>query len=248
LAADQKSDPLEGWPRSPTALLKLDWRRALAVPGRNARRRLRSFESVVIPPMFPDKQSGGTKVKSVSRYHPLLVMLHWVLACLIIAALIVGFFGLAATPNSDPQKVGILPVHMAVGVLILFLTGIRFVVRIRTPAPAEATTGYRLLDRIAQLSHYGFYVLVLLMVGSGYTTGILAGLPAIVFGDSGAPLPPTFRIYPTWVAHGYFATLLGVFIILHVVAACYHQFIRKDGLFRRMSFGRVSNSSRPVRR
>ena len=93
-------------------------------------------------------------MKPVPRYHPLLVMLHWVLACLIIAALIVGFFGLAATPNSDPQKVGILRVHMAVGMLILFLTGIRFVLRIRTPAPAEATTGYRLLDRIAPLSHY----------------------------------------------------------------------------------------------
>jgi cytochrome b561 len=185
-------------------------------------------------------------VKPVPRYHPLLVMLHWVLACLIIAALIVGFFGLAATPNSDPQKVGILRVHMAVGMLILFLTGIRFVLRVRTPAPAEATTGYRLLDRIAPLSHYGFYVLVVLMVGSGYTTGILAGLPAIVFGGSGAPLPATFRIYPSWVAHGYFAALLVGFIILHVMAACYHQFVRKDGLFRRMTFGRrASNASTP---
>ena len=185
-------------------------------------------------------------MKSVSRYHPLLVMLHWVLAFLIIGALIVGYFGLAATPNSAPQKVGILRVHMAAGMLILFLTGIRFVVRMRTPVPAEATTGYRLLDRIAPLSHYAFYLLVLLMVGSGYLTGILAGLPAIVFGGSGAPLPPTFRIYPSWVAHGYFATLLVGFIILHVVAACYHQFVRKDGLFRRMSFGRrVPFSSTP---
>jgi hypothetical protein len=119
-------------------------------------------------------------------------------------------------------------------------------VRIRTPAPAEATTGYRLLDRIAPLSHYAFYVLVLLMVASGYTTGILAGLPAIVFGGSRAPLPPTFMIYPSWVAHGYLATLLVGFIILHVVAACYHQFVRKDALFRRMSFGRrLSVSSTP---
>ena len=72
-------------------------------------------------------------MKSVSRYHPLLVMLHWVLAFLIIGALIVGYFGLATTPNSAPQKVGILRVHMAAGMLILFLTGIRFVVRMRTP-------------------------------------------------------------------------------------------------------------------
>jgi cytochrome b561 len=37
-------------------------------------------------------------MKSVSRYHPLLVTLHWVLAFLIVATLSLGFFGLAATP------------------------------------------------------------------------------------------------------------------------------------------------------
>jgi cytochrome b561 len=106
-----------------------------------------------------------------------------------------------------------------------------------TSRPAHATTGYPLLDRIAPLSHYGFYVLVLLMAGTGYATAILAGLPAIVFGASGAPLPPDFTIYPTRVAHGIVAALLVGLIVLHVLAAIYHQFGRKDGLFRRMLFG-----------
>ena len=57
----------------------------------------------------------------VSRYHPLLVTLHWVLAVLIVAALAIGFVGLAPTPNSDPQKIGALRVHMAGGMLILVL-------------------------------------------------------------------------------------------------------------------------------
>ena len=186
-------------------------------------------------------------MKQVSRYHPLLVTLHWVLAVLIIAALAIGFFVLAATPNADPQKIGVLRVHMAGGMLILALMVIRFIVRMSTSRPAGATTGYPLLDRIAPITHYGFYVLVLLMVGSGYTTGILAGLPAIVFGGSGAPLPPTFEIYPSFVAHGYIATILAGFIVLHVLAALYHQFVMKDGLFRRMFFGRrVQNLSIPT--
>ncbi len=182
----------------------------------------------------------------VSRYHPLLVTLHWVLAILIIAALIIGFFALAATPNSDPQKIDVLRLHMAGGMLILALMVIRFGVRLWTSRP-DATTGYPVLDRIAPIAHYGFYVLVLLMVGTGYATGILAGLPDIVFGGSGAPLPPTFTVYPTWVAHGYLAAFFVGFIVLHVLAACYHQFVVKDGLFRRMSFGRrVSNSPAPA--
>jgi hypothetical protein len=98
--------------------------------------------------------------------------------------------------------------------------------------------GLDVLDRIAPISHYGFYILVLAMTGTGYTTAILAGLPAIVFGGSGAPLSPTLMIYPTRVAHFYIATLLVGFISLHVAAAFYHHFVRKDRLFRRMFFGR----------
>jgi cytochrome b561 len=78
-------------------------------------------------------------MKLVSRYHPLLVTLHWALAVLIIAELSLGFFALAAMPSSDPQKIGILRVHMAGGVLILALMVIRFIVRMRTSRPADAT-------------------------------------------------------------------------------------------------------------
>jgi hypothetical protein len=88
-------------------------------------------------------------MKHVSRYHPLLAALHWVLAVLIIAGLTFGVFVLAATPNSDPQKIGVLRVHMAGGMLILVLMGIRFIARMRTSRPADATTGYPVLDRIA---------------------------------------------------------------------------------------------------
>jgi cytochrome b561 len=50
-------------------------------------------------------------MKQVTRYHPLLVALHWLLAFLIIAALFAGFFLLARMPNSDPQKIRVLLVH-----------------------------------------------------------------------------------------------------------------------------------------
>ena len=68
----------------------------------------------------------------MSRYHPLVVTLHWVLAVLIVAALAIGFVGLAPPPNSDPRKIAVLRVHMAGGMLILVLMGIRFIVRMCT--------------------------------------------------------------------------------------------------------------------
>ena len=116
------------------------------------------------------------KTALVSGYHPLLVTLHWLLAVLIIAMLCIGFLVLAPMPSTDPQKIGILLVHMSIGMAILALMVARFIVRIRTSRPADATTGHPRLDRLAPIIHYGFYVLVLLMVGSGYATAILAGI------------------------------------------------------------------------
>jgi cytochrome b561 len=174
----------------------------------------------------------------VSRYHPLLVLLHWLLAVLIIAMLCIGFIVLEPMPNIDPQKIDILLIHMSVGMLIFALMVVRFVVRLRTSRPAPATTGSQLLDRLAPVTHYGFYVPVLLMAGSGYATAIFAGLNKSVFQHSGEPLPESFEIYPSFVAHGYVALLLAGFVILHALAALYHQFVRKDGLLRRMWFGR----------
>jgi cytochrome b561 len=59
-----------------------------------------------------------------------------------------------------------------------------------------------------------------------------------VFQHSGDPLPLSFEAYPSFAAHGYLAALLAAFIALHVVAALFHQFVRKDHLFRRMLFGK----------
>src|ERR1700682_1623559 len=103
----------------------------------------------------------------VSRYHPLLVMLHWLLAVLILAMLGAGFLLLAAMPNTDPQKIGILLIHMSLGMFILVLMAIRFILRVSTARPADATTGHPVLDRIAPVTHYGFYVLVFLMAATG---------------------------------------------------------------------------------
>jgi cytochrome b561 len=178
------------------------------------------------------------KTMFVSRYHPLLVTLHWLLAVLIVATLGVGFFLADEMPNTDPHKIGILMWHMAGGMFILALMAIRFIVRMRTPRPPQATTGYPRLDRLAPITHYGFYILVLLMVASGFATAILAGLNRSVFQGSGDPLPPDFDVYPTFVAHGTLALLLMAFIVLHLLAALYHQFFRKDRLLRRMWFGR----------
>lgn len=177
-------------------------------------------------------------VAPVRRYHPLLVALHWLLAVLIVAALASGYLVLAATPNTDPRKIDSLRLHMAGGMLILALTVLRWIVRLCTARPGAAATGQPLLDRSAAITHRAFYVIVVGMAATGFATGLLAGLPEIVFARSGAPLPPDLAVYPTRVIHGALAAVLLALIVWHGLAAWHHQVVRRDGLLGRMAFGR----------
>ncbi|MDJ0820800.1 MAG: cytochrome b/b6 domain-containing protein [Paracoccaceae bacterium] len=173
----------------------------------------------------------------MTRYHPFLVVLHWLLAAMIIGGLIMGSQVLAATPNSDPFKMTSLLMHMSMGIAILALMIVRLIVRFATAKPPHADIGNPLLNTGAKAAHWAFYVLVIAMCASGLATANAAGLPAIVFGGSGDPLPANFDDIASRAAHGVIAILLGLLILAHVAAGIYHQFVRKDGLFARMWFG-----------
>jgi cytochrome b561 len=80
----------------------------------------------------------GSETKP-SRYHPALVALHWISAVLVLVALATGTFWLTATPNSSPDKIAQLSVHMTLGVAILVLTVARLAVRSKTPHPSRAS-------------------------------------------------------------------------------------------------------------
>jgi cytochrome b561 len=171
------------------------------------------------------------------RYHPLLIVLHWLLAFMIIFMLLVGLLSLKWMPN-NPAKLLPLGFHMATGILILVLMLVRLVVRVTTKKPEPATAGNRFLDFIGKLTHYALYLFAILMAISGIGVASKAGLFTIVFGASGAPLPVDFFVYPVRYAHGYIALILLALIALHFAAAMYHQFFRKDRLLSRMGIGR----------
>ncbi|MEM1286660.1 MAG: cytochrome b/b6 domain-containing protein [Pseudomonadota bacterium] len=174
----------------------------------------------------------------MKRYHPALVALHWLLALMLFVALIVGTVALDPIPESDPAKIDALRSHMIAGLAIGVLMLIRLAIRLRSTHPPEADIGNALLNRAAKWAHWGLYLLVFGMVGSGIAMSAMAGLPPIVFGGSGDPLPASFNDLPPRAAHGLFATLLMLLILGHIAAAFYHEFVRHDGLIGRMWFGK----------
>jgi cytochrome b561 len=183
-------------------------------------------------------EQGRKKMSTlpVSRFHPVLVTLHWLLAFLIIADLTIGMLVLAHIPNDVPRKIEGLRAHMSAGVAILVLMLLRLTIRLATARPPDAPTGSAVLDRLAWLSHRLLYVVVFGLAGSGLIMGLQAHLPEVVFSGHGK-LPESFWVYPLRGVHFFFARLLIALIALHLAGALYHSFIRRDQLLRRMSFG-----------
>jgi cytochrome b561 len=177
----------------------------------------------------------GSETKP-SRYHPALVALHWISAVLVLVALATGTFRLTATPNSSPDKIAHLTVHMTLGVAILVLALARLAVRSKTPHPDRASSGNVLLDKVAIATHYGLYVAIILMALTGIVTAAAADLPAIMLAGSSETLPESFSELPPRMAHGLLAQALIALILLHTLGAFYHHLFRKDQLLRRVWF------------
>ena len=174
----------------------------------------------------------------MKRYHPALVSLHWLLTVLIVVALLMGSNILSQIPNDDPEKLFALKMHMISGFVILGLMIVRVIVRKVTEEPAAADAGNAVLNKAGVIAHYLLYLLVFAMVGSGIATAVIAGLPDIVFNNSGVALPENFNNILPRIFHGIISKVLFAMIFLHVLGAFYHQFIRKDSLLSRMWFGK----------
>ena len=170
-----------------------------------------------------------------ARYSPLMVTLHWLTVLLIFAAFALGKYA-SFLPNDD-SEVAPLRLHMMLGITTLLVIIIRFIVRMRTPHPAYASTGNAFLDGLGKVVHYALYLFAFLIAASGLSLSMQAGLPQIVFGGVGS-LPADFFDFTARAMHGFIAPTLFLLILLHVGAAFYHQLFIKDKLFSRMWYGK----------
>ncbi|MEK1855463.1 MAG: cytochrome b/b6 domain-containing protein [Phyllobacterium sp.] len=176
------------------------------------------------------------KLKSnPERYGTVAVSIHWLSAILILALLGSGFR--AVNSMDAAAKAGFLRFHIPVAIIVLILTAFRIVWWWRfdqKPLPVEGAPRWQ--ERIARWVHVAFYVAILAMVASGIGMIFLSGAAPAVFGAPGAVLP-NFTDYPPRAPHGLGAFLLVGLLVVHAGAALYHQFIRRDGLLRRMWYG-----------
>ena len=169
-----------------------------------------------------------------TRYHPVHVVLHWLIAVFVLFFLLMGSFVMSPMPNSE--ELPLLQMHSMfgpiLGVLIVIRLGSRFF--LKRPEPADA--GHPLLNFASKAVHFLLYMGVFLMLFSGASLSRAYNLMEILSGNGS--MPDDLFVYPQRAMHGTVGYIMLALVALHFGAAMYHQFIRKDNLLSRMWFGK----------
>lgn len=130
-------------------------------------------------------------------------------------------------------------IHMILGISTLVLLTIRLIVRWFTKHPNWASTGTPLLDLVGKLTHFGLYFFTFAITITGIVMASQRGLFARVLGIGTAATRSFNRgEFRLGAFHGLSWAALLALVLLHVGAALFHQFIKKDNLINRMWYGK----------
>ena len=173
--------------------------------------------------------------KKTDRHPPLIRLLHWAIAAMILAALVMSTFVMTHIPASSPDKVSALIRHISVGSLIFAASLLRLLIRRSSVSPPALPSGMPWADSLALVVHRLLEVLTFLMIGSGIAMVIQADLLKVFLAEHSV-LPAGLETLPLRTFHIGTASLLAATLALHVCGALYHQFILRDGLITRMGF------------
>ena len=172
---------------------------------------------------------------SVSRWF------HWILGVAIIGMIAYGWWLNHIPARAD--RFFYRSIHADIGYVVLLLTVIRLIWRGINPTPALPDDTPRWHKVTARVSHVLLYLVTILVAMLGWAMS--GARPAeqnyaSFFGWFNVPQftsPDKLAAHAYEERHIYFAYALLALIVLHVVAAAWHHFIRRDRIAARMLSG-----------
>jgi len=177
---------------------------------------------------------------TADTYGALAKFLHWTIVILIIAQYVI--IESAEELPDGLEKLAMVTRHKSLGMLVLGLALVRIawkLVNKGQPAPVPMPRPQRIA---AAAGHGLLYVLILAQPISGWMMSSAANYPVTFFGWFQFPAlvganKELHEFYEE--VHEFLFQALLVVAVIHVLAALYHHFVRKDDTLRRMlPFGR----------
>lgn len=180
------------------------------------------------------------------RYGTVAIAFHWLIALLVLGNLCSGFYLANIMDDSNPWHFAFVQLHKSVGLTILMLSVLRLLWRLANPIPALPPDMSLPLKILARGTHYLFYffIVAIPLAGWAWASSSPRGIPTYYFGLFQWPNIPLLANAPhaTRVAnshmfhayHEFMAYSAAALLVLHVAAALYHHFLRRDDVFKRM--------------
>ncbi len=173
-----------------------------------------------------------------NRYGVVAVALHWLMAVLLIALVVLGLF-MVTLPDAgfDTRKIKLILYHKELGMLALALAALRLGWRVTNTLPRLVENLPDWQKVVARFVHLSFYGLMVALPMTGWLMSSAAGFPVSFVGLFDLPnlirqddyLSQVFIAVHKWLGY----TLIPI-IVAHAGAALRHHFLFKDDTLRKM--------------
>ncbi len=161
-------------------------------------------------------------------------LLHWTMAVMVIAMLLIGI-GMVGT--TTPRYLTLVSIHKPLGMATLGLVVLRLINRLANRSPALSLSVPKWQRRIASASHMLLYGLMIAVPITGWAMLSAEDYPIILFGGTVLPRlvsQDAALFVQLRSAHGMLAAVLFGTFILHLAAVLFHQWVRRDAILDRM--------------
>jgi cytochrome b561 len=163
------------------------------------------------------------------------IALHWASVLSVVVLAVSGLW--REVIDEGPLRIALLEVHKQSGLFVLIALVARVSVRLAVGMADFAGDLPILLRRAAQLAHLALYSVLLLLPLLGLAVSNAHGVRVKVFGvfplpslvEEDADLADTLTDYHIWGAW-----VLLVLVGAHIGAACWHHWVRRDGVLAAM--------------
>ena len=189
-----------------------------------------------------------TLKNTTERWGPVSQFFHWLIVLMILGLAIVGLT-MGELPKT-PKYFWVFTAHKSTGITVLALVIARLLWRLYAGRPEPVAGTLRWQQRIASVTHWLLYALILAMPVSGWLYDSASGLrPFRWFGLFDMPklVAPNEAIRDaSHNAHEWLFWVLVALVLAHAGAAFYHHVFQRDATLTRMLPQRRSKPADPV--
>jgi cytochrome b561 len=178
--------------------------------------------------------------------------LHWISALLIIFGLTHGYWMANFLPRAE--RLPHYAFHSIVFIYFAILLLLRVVWRLSEPTPAQSAGSAAWERAAAHLGHFALYALMIAVLVIGYMNW--SAFPARFDPTRAAQMDLSFLgafkvpaihdkldrdVFRFWEGgHMYLSWALAALVVIHILAALRHQFVKHNGVMARMWSGRAA--------